>query len=423
MPTVAQAIRSARRAQPEQRASGRWAQTEPFKRRRSLMSGWSDTGESITTELALQVSAVVACVRLLAETEGTLDVHAYENREGKRTQRPDDPRTRVLYTPNEHLTGPEFHAWAKAMVALEGNAYSYSDRDRAGRIQTLDPIADQVRVTGTPATGLRYHIQKRGGSYVRSETGYSSEEVLHLRGLTLDGIHGMSVIQHAANTVGIARGIARANARFFAQGMVPSGVFSTPDELSDAAFKRLRQEIDENFAGAGNMHTAPLLEAGVTYQAVQVKPEDALLLAQFGASVQDICRIFRVHPSLVYVDAGGALTYDNPERTMLVHLITNARPSLKMTAAQWFRAMFAPDDAGRWSIRHELDDLTRADALARAQRIAQLRAAAVLTPNEGRKWEALDPVDDDVADSLTAPLNTRIIGPGADQTPAPGAQP
>lgn len=417
MRTVAQALRRDRPNGPEARAVTGLDPHQTFRRARS---GWSDTGETVTTDLALQVSAVVSCVRLLAETESSLPLHVWRTDPGGRGRRnaDDDPRVAVLWWPNEHLTDVEFRAWARAKIALEGNAYSFSDRDRNGRIATLDPINAHVQVKGKAATGVRYHVSQPGGSYVRTSTGYSSEEILHLRGMSVDGITGLSVIQSAATTVGIGRAIQRANGGFFRQGMVPGGFFRTEQTLEDGAFERLEEQIEDVLSGAANMHRPALLEGGVTYEAVQIKPADLLLLDQWKASVQDIARIFRVHPSLIYVDAGGNLTYDNPEKTMLVHLVTNARPALTLLEAQWFKAMFGRGDRGRYQIRHQLEDLTRADALARAQRIAALRGASILTANEGREWEGLDPVDDVAADSLTMPLNLRPIGPDAPKDPA-----
>ena len=151
-------------------------------------------GGSVTVNTALKLSAVWACVRLRSQTISTLPLHL---RDADKQLAGQHPLYRILHdAPNADMAASEFWEVMIASLDLWGNAYALISRS-AGRVVALEPLDPQV---------MRVKRDERGAiRYLYSKTGYADEyaeeDILHLRGFTLDGLTGLSPIQYAADTV------------------------------------------------------------------------------------------------------------------------------------------------------------------------------------------------------------------------------
>ncbi|MCS7294688.1 MAG: phage portal protein, partial [Dehalococcoidia bacterium] len=85
--------------------------------------GPSDSGEIVTTDTAMRVAAVFACVRVIAATCGSLPLHVYRERNGVR-ERIELPNERHIWDqPNPEMTRTWFWETVFAHLVLTGNAY------------------------------------------------------------------------------------------------------------------------------------------------------------------------------------------------------------------------------------------------------------------------------------------------------------
>ena len=98
----------------------------------------SPLDQAITAEMALRLSAVLACVSLRAETIGSMPIHL---RDGNKRILKDHPLYNVLHrSPNAHMTAAEFWSLATAHVDLKGNFVSRIHRRSDGSVIALDPV-------------------------------------------------------------------------------------------------------------------------------------------------------------------------------------------------------------------------------------------------------------------------------------------
>ena len=146
----------------------------------------------------MQLATVYACVRVLAESVAMLPLVLYERSGRSRTPAINNPLFGILARLwNPEITSTEARMALMYWLALYGNGYAQIVRDRGGRVRELWPLAaDRMAAERNQAGTLVYVYQKdNGGRRV-----FARDEVLHVRGLSTDGLIGLSPIASARST-------------------------------------------------------------------------------------------------------------------------------------------------------------------------------------------------------------------------------
>ena len=131
----------------------------------------SDAGEHITCASALSLSAVWACVNLVAGTGGSLPLMVYRtSRNGTRTVAADHPLYRTLHdSPNYDQTAVDFWEFVFASLELWGNAYARIERS-TGQVRALHPINPEcVSVRRLKNGDLEYRWSEEGQSFIETD--------------------------------------------------------------------------------------------------------------------------------------------------------------------------------------------------------------------------------------------------------------
>lgn len=242
----------------------------------ALGGGKVASGVVINEETAMQSTAVLACVRILAETIASLPLPVYRRLAGGGKERATD---HYLYSilhdqPNPEMTSFEFREALMGHLALWGNAYAEVVRDEAGRVGALWPLRpDRMRVSRDDQ-GLRYEYILPDGTIAI----FRQQNIMHIRGLSSDGIVGYSPIRLAREAIGLTLATEEFGARFFGQGSRPSGILEHPGRLSPEAKKNLRESWEEMHSGLTGAHRIAILEEGLTWRQIGIPPEDAQFL-------------------------------------------------------------------------------------------------------------------------------------------------
>ena len=168
----------------------------------SFYFGTSTAGKSVTATSAVQVSAVYACVRVIAETIASLPLHVYEVTDAGATKAQDHPLYRLLHDePNTEMTS---FVWRETMLThllLWGNSYCQIVRNGRGKVLGLYPLLpDHMDVDRDDSDKLTYTYTTTKGQQVKLRP----EDVLHIPGLGFDGIMGYSPIAMEKSAVGLS---------------------------------------------------------------------------------------------------------------------------------------------------------------------------------------------------------------------------
>lgn len=84
-------------------------------------------------------------------------------------------------------------------------------------------------------------------------------------------------------------------------------------------------------------------------------------------------------------------TWSNTEQMGREFLSYCLEPWLRSLEGALGRALLSDAERGRFAVRFDRDDLTRADLATRATTINSLIASQTINPNEGREWLGLSP--------------------------------
>jgi len=204
-----------------------------------------------------------------------------------------------------------------ANLLLQGNAYVQliaDGNDRPAELCQLRPERVQVvsDERGWPV-GYLYRTGAQAKRINRLDP-FDRVQVAHIKQLSpRDDHYGMGCLDAAIAAASVHNRAAKWNKALLDNAARPSGALSyEPADgsvLSAEQFKRLKEELGQEFSGSGNAGRPLLLEGGLKWQALSLTPADMDFVALKEGAARDIALAFGVPPVLVGLP--GDATYAN----------------------------------------------------------------------------------------------------------------
>jgi HK97 family phage portal protein len=360
--------------------------------------GRSPAGVRITPENATSVAAVFSCLRILAETVAGLPLHLLERTEGggKRLARELPLYRRLHSQPNNWQTSFEWREQAVMHVGLWGDAYSELVPGASGAIDQIVPLHPSRMKVETLENGrLRYTYREAKGR----QTIYSDEQILHVRGPSDDGVHGISIVEECREAIALARACEVHGARFFGAGARPGFILSTENQLNADARRELAENWNRKHRGPQNAHETAVLTGGLKpYEVPYASNTDSQYLELREHQLREIARLFRIPGYLLGIEAGSPQS----EIQFVTHTIM---PWLRRFESAFMRDLIVDD---RYLAEFDVRGLLRGDAASRAAFHRAMWDIGVVSTNDIRASENLDPVEG--GDERYRPLNMGTLG-------------
>ena len=348
--------------------------------------GNSSAGVRVDEMRAMQTSAVYACVKILAETIASLPLHLYKKgKGGKKELAEAHPLHSCLYEiPNDEMTSFEFRETMMTSLLLYGNAYARIIR-KQGHVTELWYLKPEnmtvERDAQTKKIKYTYTDDVTNQTFV-----YKPNQVFHLKGLSFDGIKGISPIAQAREAVGLSLATEEYGAKFFGNGARPGGVLEHPGVLKDP--EKLRASWNQVYQGSRNSHKVAVLEEGMKYHTIGIAPEDAQFLETRKYQVNEICRIFRVPPHLVG-DLERA-TFSNIEHQSIEFVQHTIRPWIVRWEQEIARSLLDESERLLYFAKFNVDGLLRGDYKSRMEGYAIARQNGWMSINDIRALEDME---------------------------------
>ena len=380
--------------------------------------GSNDTyaGISITPEQALRVSTVHACVKILAETIALLPLLLYRRLpDGGRERATDHPLFDILHNrPNPWQTSFEWREQMQAHLALRGNAYAFVNRVRGRVIEILPLNPSRIRVTQDKVFSIKYHIPDRDGQ----DKEIRPQDMLHLRGLSMDGLVGLSPIAQAREAIGLATATERFGAQLFRNGAKMSGILSHPTHFKDdESSERIRKSWDES-TSSENAHKTAVLEDGVTWERVSMAPDDAQFILTREHQIPEIARYYRI--PLHKLQFLKAATYRNIEHQSIDFVNDAIVPWVTRWEQRLSTQLLSKEERADFFIAFLVDGLLKGDIKSRNEALEIERRNGIISANEWRKLVDMSPRTDPGGEVYITPLNMGPeTKPGAGSDPEP----
>jgi HK97 family phage portal protein len=382
----------------------------------------ANTGKILTPQNTLSIAAAWACIWLIADTISTLPF-VLNRKKGAAFGEPatDVPLYSVMHdAPNTQMSACEFWQVMIASDMLWGNGYALKTTNVLGDVISLDPLRPEYVVPyRQPPTGvIRYKYYSPAGTQ-----DYSADQIFHLKDRTVDGLVGLSRIEYARNSLGIAWAADEATSDTFRNGLRSGGFVKSEKYLKQEQRTQLSESLQAFATGNAKAGGMMVLEGGLDFSALTMNPQDVQLLASRQFAVEDICRWFGVPPVLIGHAAAGVTAWGTGiEQLMLGWLALNLRPYVRRIEQTAQRSLIAPADRLSQYLTIDTDDLMGADSTARAALYSTLSQNGIMTRNEIRAREDLPAMPG--GDTLTVqsnliPLDKLGLTPPTQTPPAP----
>lgn len=385
----------------------------------------STAGQDVNEGSAFAVPAVLSCVNIRQRSLGSLPVRVYE-RLDERSSRP-VPWHRasfVLRKPNGWQTWSEFAGTMEAHRVLRGNAYAYkgmakfpgTDGKQYDDVAQLVPLhPDRMQVEGDVMSGgpSQYRYTTRKGT----ELTFSPREILHLRGLSTDGLVGRSVLKDLREPIGGAIATQEHANSLWSRDATPSVVLSHPKTLTDTARANLEDSWESTYGRGADKKRVAVLEEGLTLEKLSLTPEDGQFLETRKLTRAEIAGAFCVPPHMIG-DVDRSTSWGSGiEQQQIGFLTFTLRPDLVLWEQRLTLDLLTQPDgqAGRFYIKFAIEGFMRGDSASQAAFFRVMREVGAMSANDIRGLMDWNPIDG--GDVYLQPVNLAPLGYDPSQKP------
>lgn len=353
--------------------------------------GKAESGERVDEKSAMQISAVYACVRLLAETVAGLPLHLYRYTDGGKEKAVDHPLYKILYRqPNPEMTSFSFREVMMVQLLLWGNCYAQIIRDGRNGILGLYPLHPENMEIDRNEKGEIYYIYHAYTDEVPGKNNrdiyFRKDEIFHVPGMGFNGLVGFSPIAMMKNSLGTTLAVEKYGSSFFRNGAQPSGVLEHPGVLKNP--EKIRENWSDVYGGANNAHKVAVLEEGMQYKPISLPPEDSQFLATREFGIEEIARVYRI-PLHMIGDLRRS-TNNNIEHQSIDFVVHTLTPWLVRFEQAVVKDLLLPDEQDTYFPIFNVDGLLRGDYASRMQGYATGISNGFLSPNDIHRLENMD---------------------------------
>ena len=333
------------------------------------------SGATINESSAMAISTVYACVYKISSTIASLGLEIYE-RDGRNVVQANvhPAYNLVKVKPNNHQTAYEFWESITASAVIYGVGYAIIERDERGYATQLIPV----------------HYSDVDLRNVKGERVYSVKDVGIVRPedmLEICNLQRMSPIRLHRENLGLAKSAQDFGAEYFGQSGQMTGVLSSEQPLKKEQMDVIQGSWNNGAAQAGTK----LMPFGFKYQRISISPDEAQFIQTRAFQAEEICRIFNVPTALVQLPS--QTTYNNVEQQNLMFARHTIVPWTQRIEQEIDRKLIPSFDRPVVYSKFKLSDLQRGDSGARASYFTQMLQAGVLSINEVRMEEELNPIE------------------------------
>jgi HK97 family phage portal protein len=385
---------------------GRKAAQLTYDQVASLIDGFSGStvaGMAVTEKTALQVSTVLACVKVIADGCATPDLHVFrEKKDGSREKASNIPEYRLLSRrPNEWQTSFEWRRMMTMHAALTGTGLSIKVRGDNGRVRELIPVQPgrwDVRKVS------RYEVRYRCYDEFGLIGEFAADDVFLLNNVQWDWLQSMDAVVLARQAIGLAMATEKSQSAMHENGLRPSGIYSVDGTLSKEQHEALTTWLKAK-TGVEKLGTPMVVDRNAKWVSTAQTGVDAQHVETRRLQIEEICRAYGVFPIMVG-HSDKAATFASSEAFFAAHV--------KHTLAPWHKAWtqrfdeMLLDGSGPLFAEFDVRYLMAGAMKDRAQWARTMAEMGIYTRNEIRDEEGKDPLPG--LDEPLTPMNMNSGG-------------
>lgn len=347
---------------------------------------------------ALKEATVYACIRILADAVGKLPIKTYQDKEGKQSAAGHYLTSLLKLRPNPWMSSRDFFKCLEVQRNTHGNSYAWLDvgtkgRD-AGKVTGLYPLdskqveiwIDDVGVGLLPGRGKLWYVytDKKGTKYH-----IHPDEMLHFKGLTFDGILGLTPLEQLKSTIENAGAASRFLNNSFKSGMQTKGIIHYVGDLNPEAQKTFREKFEQMSSGLKNANRVSLLPIGYQFQPLSLKMTDAQFLENTQLTIKQIAAAFGVkNHQLNDLDRATHTNISEQQREFYIDTLMDILTGYEQELTYKLFTQKELDDG--YYVKFNVNAILRADPKTRYEGYRIAIQSGFLTANEVRALEELE---------------------------------
>ena len=343
------------------------------------------SGVNVTEQSALAISTVYACVYKIASTISSLGLEIYV-RDGRNVEIANQHPAYNLITsePNEYQNAYDFWENVMASALMYGCGYAVIERNARGYAERLVPVS-YYDVDVKEVDGERVFVIRDYGAVTQDNM------------LEISNMNRMSPIRLHRENMGLAKAAQDFGSEYFGQKGQMTGVLASDQPLRKEQMDVIQNSWNQSAMNAGTK----LLPFGFKYQRITITPDEAQFIETRKFQAEEICRIYSVPPSLVQLET--QTTFNNVEQQNLQFARHTISPWAKRIEQEIDRKLIQSFERPDIYSKFSMDDLYRGDLAARTNYYQQMLQSGVVSINEVRRKENMNPVEG--GDTHTVQIN------------------
>ena len=352
-------------------------------------------GVSVNRSTAMTHAAVFACVAAISNDLAGLPVHVLRKKNNKVEKVTDHPASeKIKLAPNREMRAFDWYRTRLMHALLTGNSFVLIERSIMSPVKALwllDPENVTIRRIdmGDDRSPIVYEYRESSG---RNRI-YKPEDILHLKGISWDGIDGQTVISNYAKTqIGIGLEMDQFQKAFFENGLNPGGIFEHPRTLSDKVKPTFLKAMKERFAGGGKKAKQPMiLEDDMKFKPYDIKMCDQQFIELLKLNKVDICGMFGVPQSRINISDSNT-NYNNTESEKYRYYEAGLLPWAIPDEQEMTYRLLTPEDRKKGLyIKYNFDGFLRGDSKTRAE-VSRIWSTMGVPVNDLLVYEDRNPV-------------------------------
>ncbi len=251
----------------------------------------------VSGDKALKEITVYTCIKILSETLGKLPLKIYRDIDGRKQPADHYLAPLLKYRPNPYMSAMDFWKTLETLRNLYGNAYAWIDINRSGIIQGFYPLDSRRMKIYVDDMGLLSSKNKVWyvyQDYLGKEYKIIPDKLLHFKGLTTDGIVGLSPIEMLKCTIENGKAASSFLNSAFKNGMTTSGIVQYVGDLGPEQLKTFRENFEKMASGLKNANKIALMPIGYKYEPIAMKLTEAQFLENTKLTIQQITAAFGI---------------------------------------------------------------------------------------------------------------------------------
>lgn len=346
---------------------------------------------------SLKIAAYYNGVDQISSDIARIPFKIFERKEGVTIELPNHPASQLLKNPNDLIT--PFIATKMTVISMinQGNALWHIVTDDRGQLLELKWIdwydVLDIKLSNDGKT-LLYFVRNY-------EKALLASEVLHFKGMCLNGYVGISVVHYAAEQLGLTLKTQAFSITSMDNKGVRQGVVESDKTITSTGKTSIIQGVQNAF-GQKDPTRVAVLDEGLKFRAINLTAQEIQLIEQQRFNVEDIARWLNM--PLHKIKSMTAATNNNIEQQAKDYVGDTLAPYVTNIEQEYAKKLLKSSEFNMFCSGN-MNALMRANMVDMAEYYSKLTQSGVYSRKEAREFLGMNPGADVLAEYLT-PVNT-----------------